>query len=98
MTFKPMHDRVLVKPDETRKETTSGLLLPDNLVEKSNKGVVLAIGTGRIDEKGNKHPLRVSEGDRVMVANWGEDEYQFEGDECYLVKESDIVGLDPSPN
>lgn len=97
MTFKPMHDRVLIKPDESRKETESGLILPDMLIEKSNKGVVIKVGTGRIDEKGNKHPLRVSEGDYVMVANWGEDEFEYEGNECYLVKESDIVGIDPSP-
>lgn len=91
MGFKPLHDLVLVQPDESTTETESGLLLVNE--EQSNYGVVLAVGPGKINDNGERSPMYVNEGDRVMVASWGLNEYNHEGNQCYLVKHSDIVAV-----
>jgi len=93
MTFQPLHDRVMVKPDVSQTHSASGLIILSGELKKPQTGTVIAVGTGSIDKKGNKQPLCVSVGDRVTVANWGDNEVQYEGAECYLVLEQDIVAL-----
>jgi chaperonin GroES len=92
MNFKPLHHRLLVKPDAPVEQTKGGVLLPDDLIKPVNRGTVVAVGTGRIDNKGNRHSLDFEVGERVLVAKWGEHEFVFEDTKHYLIDESDIVG------
>jgi len=91
--FKPMHDLILVKPDAPIEKTTGGVLLPDHLLKTKMTGTIMAVGSGRIDEKGEKHPLILEAGQHVTVAKWGSDVFQVDNEECYLIKEEDVIGI-----
>ena len=92
MKFKPLGDRVLVRPVEEEETTASGIVLPDTAKEKPQKGQVLAVGDGKWDEDGDKRiPLDVSKGDEVLYSKYGGTEVQVEGDDLLVLRESDVL-------
>lgn len=92
----PLGDRVLLKPLslEDLNTTVSGIIIPDTVSkEKPEQGKVLAVGEGKFDDKGNRIPLSVKVGDRVVFSRYGYDEIKFEGEEYYILKEENILAI-----
>ncbi len=93
MNFKPMSDQVLVKRSESETRTASGIIIPDSAQEKPRKGVVAAVGPGRLSEKGKRLPLEVKAGDKVLLGRYSGTDIKIEGEEYVIVKESDILAV-----
>lgn len=93
MSFKPLHDRVLVERIESEEKTTGGIIIPDTAKEKPMEGRVIAVGSGSIDENGKIRPLDVKVGDHILFGKWSGNEVKFEGKDYLIMKESDIMGI-----
>ena len=93
VTIKPLEDRVLVQPLEAETTTASGLVIPDTAKEKPQEGKVVATGPGRIDDKGNRVPLDVAEGDVVIFSKYGGTEVKYDGAEYMLLNARDILAV-----
>ena len=93
MGFRPLHDRVLVRRVEEEKLTAGGIIIPDTAKEKPMEGKVEAVGPGSLNEKGERIPLDVKVGDRVLFGKWSGSETKIDGDELVIMKESDIMGI-----
>ncbi len=92
MKFKPLGDRILVKPLAKEEMSKGGIVLPDTAKEKPQEGVVTAIGTGKyIGEQ--LVPLEVKVGDKVMFTKYGPTEIKVDGEELFVLSESDILGI-----
>ena len=92
--LKPLGDRLIVEPVEKEEVTASGIILPETAKEKPQEGVVLAVGPGRRDEDGDRIPMDVKEGDRVLFAKYAGTEVKLEADRKVLVlRESDILAI-----
>ena len=91
MKLKPLGDRLIVKAVEEDETTASGIVLPDTAKEKPQKGKVLAVGDGKIDDDGKRIPLDVAEGDEVLYSKYGGTEIKVDGDELLVLRESDVL-------
>ena len=90
MKLKPLGDRVLVQPVEEEETTASGLVLPDTAKDKPQKGKVLAVGEGKLED-GKRIPLDVSEGDEVLYSKYGGTEIKVDGEDLLVLRESDVL-------
>ena len=90
MKLKPLGDRLIVKAVEDEETTASGLVLPDTAKEKPQKGKVLAVGDGRIED-GERIPLDVAEGDEVLYSKYGGTEIKVDGEDLLVLRESDVL-------
>jgi chaperonin GroES len=93
MTFRPLHDRVLLRRIEQEERTAGGVIIPDTAKEKPMEGEVVAVGPGARDDKGTLLPLDVKTGDRVLFGKWSGTEVKIDGEELLIMKESDIMGI-----
>jgi chaperonin GroES len=93
MKLKPLGDRVLVKPVEEEETTASGIVLPDTAKEKPQKGEVLAVGDGKLDDDGKRIKLDVSKGDEVLYSKYGGTEITVEGEDLLVLRESDVLAI-----
>ena len=93
MTFRPLHDRVVVKRLEGEEKTKGGIIIPDNVKEKPQEGKVIAVGPGARDENGKLTPLDVKAGDRILFGKWSGTEVKIDGEDLLIMKESDILGI-----
>ncbi len=93
MSFRPLHDRVVVKRIEEDTKTAGGIIIPDTAKEKPQQGEVVAVGPGARDESGKIVPLDVSPGDRVLFGKWSGTEVKIDGEDLLIMKESDILGV-----
>ena len=93
MSFKPLHDRVLVRRVEQDERTAGGIIIPDTAKEKPMEGEVLSVGSGHKSEGGKVTPLDVQVGDRVLFGKWSGTEVKIDGEELIIMKESDILGI-----
>lgn len=93
MTFRPLHDRVLVKRIESEEKTKSGIIIPDTAKEKPMEGEVISVGSGIRQENGSIIPLDVKAGDRILFGKWSGTEIKLDGNEYLVMKESDIMGI-----
>jgi chaperonin GroES len=93
MSFRPLHDRVLVSRLESQETTKGGIIIPDTAKEKPMEGKVIAVGTGYHSEDGKIRPLAVSAGDIVVFNKWSGTEITIDGTEYLVMKESDIMGI-----
>lgn len=93
MTFRPLHDRVLVKRVEEESKTKGGIIIPDTAKEKPQEGEVIAVGGGAIKDDGGVRPLDVKAGDRILFGKWSGTEVTIDGQELLIMKESDILGV-----
>ena len=93
MTFRPLHDRVLVKPLEAEEKSAGGVIIPDTAQEKPVQGKVLSVGPGARDETGKLQPLDVKKGDTILFGKWSGTEVKIDGEELMIMKESDIMGV-----
>jgi chaperonin GroES len=93
MTFRPLHDRVVVKRLEGEEKTKGGIIIPDTVKEKPQEGKIIAVGPGGRDETGKLIPLDVKTGDRILFGKWSGTEVKIDGDDLLIMKESDILGV-----
>ncbi len=93
MSFRPLHDRVVVRRVESEEKTAGGIIIPDTAKEKPSEGVVVAVGAGARDESGKIVPLDVKVDDRVLFGKWSGTEVTIDGQELLIMKESDIMGV-----
>ncbi|MDH5412382.1 MAG: co-chaperone GroES [Alphaproteobacteria bacterium] len=93
MSFRPLHDRVLVRRIESDEKTAGGIIIPDTAKEKPSEGEIIAIGSGARNEKGEITPLDVKAGDRVLFGKWSGTEVRVDGEDLLIMKESDIMGI-----
>lgn len=93
MKVRPLHDRVLVERIEAESKTSGGIIIPDTAKEKPAEGRVISVGEGLRDDDGDRIPLDVKKGDRVLFAKWGGTEVKLDGKELIILKESDILAV-----
>ncbi len=93
MNLKPLGDRVVLKVVEQEEKTRGGILLPDTAKEKPQKGAVMAVGTGKILDSGQKIPLDVKVGDKVIFGRYSGSEVKIEGEDYLIVNERDILAV-----
>jgi chaperonin GroES len=91
MKLKPLGDRLIVRAIEEEEKTASGLVLPDTAKEKPQKGEVLAVGDGKLDDDGKRLPLDVATGDTVLYSKYGGTEIKVDGEELLVLRESDVL-------
>jgi chaperonin GroES len=91
MNLKPLGDRLIVQAVEEEETTASGIVLPDTAKEKPQKGKVLAVGPGALDDSGNRVPLDVAEGDEVLYSKYGGTEIKVDGEDLLVLRESDVL-------
>ncbi len=93
MKLKPLGDRLIVQAIEEDEKTASGIVLPDTAKEKPQKGKVVAVGDGKLDEDGKRIPLEVKKGDEVLYSKYGGTEVKDpdNGDELLVLRESDVL-------
>ena len=93
MSFRPLHDRVVVRRLEGEEKTKGGIIIPDTAKEKPQEGEVIAVGSGVRGEDGKVHPLDVKAGDRILFGKWSGSEVKIDGEDLIIMKESDILGI-----
>jgi chaperonin GroES len=93
MSFRPLHDRVVVRRIEEDEKTAGGIIIPDSAKEKPSEGEIVSIGAGARDERGELVPMEVKAGDRVLFGKWSGTEIKINGEELLIMKESDIMGI-----
>lgn len=93
MTFRPLHDRVLVRRIEAEEKTAGGIIIPDAAKEKPSEGEVIAAGEGTRDDSGARVALDVKVGDKILFGKWSGTEVKINGEDLIIMKESDILGI-----
>jgi chaperonin GroES len=93
MKIKPLGDRVLVKPLEADEQIKGGIVIPDTAKEKPQEGEVIAVGTGKIDEDGNKVAFNVKVGDTVLMPKYGGTEVKLNDVAYQIIREDDILAV-----
>ncbi|ASU86423.1 co-chaperone GroES [Nocardiopsis gilva YIM 90087] len=91
--LKPLEDRVVVKTLEAEQTTASGLVIPDTAKEKPQEGEVLAVGPGRLDDKGNRVALDVNVGDVVLYSKYGGTEVKYDNEEYLVLSARDLLAV-----
>jgi chaperonin GroES len=93
VSIKPLEDRIVVRPVAAEQVTASGLVIPDTAKEKPQEAEVIAVGPGRIDDNGNRVPLDVAVGDKVIFSKYGGTELKFGGDEFLVLSARDVLAI-----
>lgn len=91
--FRPLGDRVLVKRVKEEEKTKGGIIIPDTAQEKPQEGEVVAVGPGARDEDGERIPMDLKVGDRILFGKWSGTEVKIDGDDLLIMKESDVMGV-----
>jgi chaperonin GroES len=91
MKLKPLGDRLIVQVVEEEETTASGIVLPDTAKEKPQRGKVVAVGDGKLDDEGDRIPVDVAEGDEVLYSKYGGTEIEVEGEDLLVLRESDVL-------
>jgi chaperonin GroES len=93
MNVRPLGDRVLLKPVEREERTKSGIVLPDTAKEKPQEGIVEAVGPGRVLDSGQKVPMELKVGDRVLYARYAGNEFKLDEVEYLVISEKDVLAV-----
>ena len=93
VSIKPLEDRVVVRTLEAEQTTASGLVIPDTAKEKPQEGEVLAVGPGRVDDNGQRVPLDVAVGDKVIYSKYGGTEVKYAGEEYLILSARDLLAV-----
>ena len=91
--LKPLADRVVVEAAAAEEKTASGIIIPDTAKEKPMESLVIALGTGKTDDKGKKVPFEVKKGDRVLVAKYGGTEIKLDGKEYRILTSEEVLAV-----
>ena len=98
MTFRPLHDRVVVRRITPLEKSAGGIIIPDTVKEKPMEGEIIAVGPGARNEQGAVVELEVTAGDRVLFGKWSGTEVTIDGEELLIMKESDLMGVIDGPH
>ncbi|MEB4614274.1 co-chaperone GroES [Leucobacter sp. M11] len=93
VAIKPLEDRIVIQQVEAEQTTASGLVIPDSAKEKPQEGEVVAVGPGRIDDNGNRVPLDISVGDRVIYSKYGGTEVKYSGEDYLVLSARDVLAV-----
>ncbi|SMG24923.1 co-chaperone GroES [Dethiosulfovibrio salsuginis] len=93
MNLKPLADRIVVKVVTSEEKTKGGLYLPDTAKEKPQEGEVVAVGSGKVLENGQKLPLELKVGDRIIFSKYAGTEVKIDGDEYVIFSERDVLAI-----
>ena len=93
MKVKPLHDRVIVRRVEEEEKTKGGIIIPDTAKEKPQEGKVVAVGAGKVNDKGERIALDVKAGDRVLFGKYSGNEITIDGEENLIMREDDIIAI-----
>ncbi len=93
MSFRPLHDRILVRRVESEEKTKGGIIIPDTAKEKPQEGEVVAVGPGARNDAGQIQALDVRVGDRILFGKWSGTEIKINGEDLLIMKESDVMGI-----
>jgi chaperonin GroES len=93
MSFRPLHDRVVVRRVDSEEKSAGGIIIPDTAKEKPSEGIVEAVGPGARDDSGKIVPPDVKAGDRILFGKWSGTEVKLDGQDLLIMKESDIMGV-----
>ena len=93
VSIKPLEDRIVIKQVEAEQTTSSGLVIPDTAKEKPQEGEVVAVGPGRIDDNGNRVPLDVKVGDKVIYSKYGGTEVKYGGEDLLVLSARDVLAI-----
>ena len=91
--LKPLGARVVVEPVAEQEQKRNGIIIPDSAKEKPMEAIVRSVGPGELDEKGNRIPLEVKEGDRVLISKWGGTEVKVDGREYKVLSKDDLLAV-----
>src|SRR5438445_7813183 len=95
-SLKPLEDRIVVKPSEEEETTASGLVIPDTAKERPQEGEVMAVGPGRFED-GQRIPMDVSLGDKVIYSKYGGTEVKIDGTEYLILSARDVLAISKQP-
>jgi chaperonin GroES len=93
VSIKPLEDRIVVHPLEAETTTASGIVIPDTAKEKPQEGEVIATGPGRVDDNGNRVPIDVKVGDKVIYSKYGGTEVKFDGEDYLILSARDVLAV-----
>jgi len=93
MEIRPLGDRILVLRIDEEEKTPGGIIIPDTAKEKPQEGKIVAVGPGRVNEKGERNALDVKAGDRVLFGKYAGNEIKIDGVEHLIMQEDDILGI-----
>ncbi len=93
MKVKPLHDRIIVKRIEEGEQVVGGIIIPDSAKEKPQQGMVIAVGAGKIDDKGKRTPLDVKDGDKILFGKYSGQEIKLDGEEFLIMREDEVLGV-----
>ncbi len=93
VAVRPLHDKILVERDEAETVTSAGIYLPESSTEKPQFATVLAVGEGTLNDKGDRIPLEVKPGDRIILSKWGGTELKLDGEEYLIINSSDVLAI-----
>ena len=93
MKIRPLHDRILVQRIEEEQRTESGIIIPDTAKEKPIMGKVIAVGDGRLLDNGQRQPLTVKEGDKILFSKSAGTEIKIKGEEYLIMREDDVLAI-----
>ncbi|HLV31044.1 MAG TPA: co-chaperone GroES [Chitinispirillaceae bacterium] len=93
MNVKPLEDRVIIQPMEAEEKTAGGIIIPDAAKEKPQKGEVVEVGPGKINEKGQKMEMSLKKGDKVLFGKYSGTEISIDGNDYLIVRESDVLAV-----
>ena len=93
VTITPLEDRLVIKAVEAEQTTASGLVIPDTAKEKPQEGEVIAVGPGRVDDNGNRVPMDVSVGDKVIFSKYGGTEVKYGGEDLLILSARDVLAV-----
>ena len=93
VSIKPLEDRIVVRPMAAEQVTSSGLVIPDTAQEKPQEAEVIAVGPGRVDDKGTRIPVDVSVGDMVIFSKYGGTELKYDGHEYLVLSARDVLAI-----
>jgi chaperonin GroES len=91
--IKPLEDKIVVQVSEAEATTASGLVIPDTAKEKPQEGKVMAVGPGRVDDKGNRIPVDVNEGDVVIFSKYGGTEVNYNNEDYLILSARDVLAV-----
>ena len=97
MEIRPLHDRIIIKRVAEEETVRGGIIIPDSAKEKSTEGEVIAVGNGKILENGQRGPMDVKEGDRILFGKYAGSDIKIEGEEYLILREDEVLGVLPFP-
>jgi chaperonin GroES len=93
MKIRPLHDRILIRRIEEQETVRGGIIIPDTAKEKPQEGEAIAVGNGKILENGQRVPLDVKAGDRILFGKYAGSEIKIEGQEYLILREDEVLGV-----